>query len=55
MRKFDFFEKDDDFNKCEEHDLKMHYYCQTCSKIICSDCVMFEDLHKTHEIKKMRE
>ena len=33
----------------------MIYYCIPCDKVICSDCYMFSEEHKTHKIVKSKE
>ena len=40
-------------DKCEVHDSPLSYYCVTCATLICSDCAMFESLHKGHEFQRL--
>ena len=61
--------KPDENDMCEQHRIKMCYYCITCTKSICSDCAMFSEevfyskvpgffsykkQHKTHEFAHLQ-
>jgi len=35
---------------CEEHNISLLYYCINCSEPLCSDCFMFGQKHKDHQI-----
>lgn len=45
--------KADPGEKCYEHECPLNYYCNTCSKAICSDCAMFSTAHQGHEFKHL--
>lgn len=47
-------ETNDTVDKCTEHSMKMQYFCQTCSRVICSDCVMFTKSHEGHKFERIR-
>ena len=38
---------------CEEHNITLLYYCNTCNESLCSDCYMFGNKHKDHQINKL--
>ena len=42
---------------CEEHDLELNFYCETCEQLVCHYCTTtehrFEDGHKHNTVKKM--
>lgn len=39
---------------CEEHKIKFQYFCLTCSKSVCADCVMFTNNHEKHQFERMK-
>lgn len=51
---FKIHENNENVDKCNEHQMKMIYYCLTCSKVICSDCVMFTKAHEGHKFERIR-
>ena len=32
----------------------MNYFCITCDKVICSDCVMFTKNHENHKFERIK-
>ena len=42
---------------CEEHDLELNFYCETCEQLVCHYCTTtehrLEDGHKHNTVKKM--
>lgn len=40
---------------CSKHNIQYLYYCIDCKIPLCSDCCLFEDEHKNHNIKKLNE
>lgn len=38
---------------CKEHNINLLYYCSNCNESLCSDCYMFGNKHKEHEICKL--
>lgn len=54
IKNYSIYEKNESIDKCSEHSLKMIYFCTDCSEVICSDCVMFSDKHKSHKIERLR-
>ena len=42
---------------CEEHDLELNFYCETCEQLVCHYCTTIdhrlEDGHKHNTVKKM--
>jgi tripartite motif-containing protein 37 len=36
------------------HDTALNYYCNTCTKAICSDCAMFGEEHKAHQFERLQ-
>lgn len=50
---FSIYDKESE-DLCSEHNLKMIYYCLTCSCVICSDCVMFTEKHKNHTFERVK-
>ena len=39
-------------NICKEHNLSLLYYCTECKNVLCSDCYMLNNKHKSHNIIK---
>lgn len=54
LSNFRMHESNDSVDKCTEHGMKMQYYCLTCNKVICSDCVMFMKTHEGHKFERIR-
>lgn len=54
LRNFTLYEKNEDIDKCEEHCLKMIYYCTDCDNVICPDCFMFTKKHTNHNIERVK-
>ena len=52
-KQFSIYDKESE-DLCVEHNLKMIYYCLTCSCVICSDCVMFTEKHKDHTFERVK-
>lgn len=47
-------------NVCEKHSKQASFYCKTCNKALCSDCIyeemiMKNKLHENHDIKKFED
>jgi tripartite motif-containing protein 37 len=38
---------------CSEHNVTLLYFCNTCNESLCSDCYMFGNKHKEHDIQKL--
>ena len=42
---------------CEEHDMELNFYCETCEQLVCHHCTTtehrLEDGHKHNTVKKM--
>ena len=47
--------KTEQLESCPKHNIKYLYYCTKCNIPLCSDCYMFEDNHKNHEIKRIND
>ncbi len=45
--------KNQKLENCEEHQISLLYYCTKCSEPLCSDCFMFGNKHKEHEISHL--
>lgn len=54
LSNFRMHESNESVDKCTEHGMKMQYYCLTCNKVICSDCVMFMKTHEGHKFERIR-
>lgn len=42
-------------DQCSEHNMPLTYFCETCNQAICSDCAMFQQAHKNHTFKHIKE
>ena len=40
---------------CLDHKINLLYYCMDCNVALCSDCYMFANNHKDHQIKHLDE
>ena len=40
---------------CQEHKINLLYFCNDCNISLCSDCYLFENTHKDHQIKHLDE
>ena len=54
VRNYSLYEKNETIDKCQEHGLKMIYFCATCDEVICPDCVMFTKNHSNHDIERLK-
>ncbi|MCQ2819537.1 MAG: hypothetical protein MJ252_19920, partial [archaeon] len=41
--------------KCPKHKDDFKYFCVNCHLLLCSDCLVFENTHSGHKIKKIEE
>ena len=41
------------FPTCQEHDLELEYYCETCEKLVCVQCSGEHEGHKYDVVKKV--
>ena len=41
------------FPTCQEHDLELEYYCETCEKLVCVQCTGEHEDHKYDMVKKV--
>ena len=41
------------FPTCQEHDLELEYYCQTCEKLVCDQCIGEHEDHKYDAVEKV--
>ena len=41
------------FPTCQEHDLELEYYCETCEKLVCVQCTGEHGDHKYDVVKKV--
>ena len=41
------------FPTCQEHDLELEYYCETCEKLVCVQCTGEHEDHKYDVVKKV--
>jgi B-box zinc finger len=48
-------QKKNKMESCKEHKIQLLYFCNTCNVSLCSDCYMFGNLHKEHQIKHLKE
>ena len=40
------------FPTCQEHDIELEYYCETCEKLVCVQCTGEHEDHKYDVVKK---
>ena len=43
------------FPTCQEHDLELEYYCETCEKLVCVQCSGEHEGHKYDVVKKFSD
>ena len=43
------------FPTCQEHDLELEYYCETCEKLVCVQCTGEHEDHKYDVVKKFAD
>ena len=42
------------FALCQEHELELNFYCETCDQLVCHYCIMKDHLKRDHDtVKKM--
>ena len=41
------------FPTCQDHDLELEYYCETCEKLVCVQCTGEHEDHKYDVVKKV--
>ena len=41
------------FPTCQEHDIELEYYCETCEKLVCVQCTGEHEDHKYDVVKKV--
>ena len=42
------------FALCQEHELELKFYCETCCQLVCQYCIMKSHFHHNHDtVKKM--
>ena len=42
------------FALCQEHELELNFYCETCNQLVCQYCIMKDHLKHDHDtVKKM--
>ena len=42
------------FALCQEHELELNFYCETCDQLVCQYCIMKDHLKHDHDtVKKM--
>ena len=42
------------FALCQEHELELNFYCETCDQLVCQYCIMKEHFNHDHDtVKKM--
>jgi len=49
----DFTQIKSDFPTCQNHDLELEYYCETCQKLVCLQCTTEHMDHKYDVVKKI--
>lgn len=54
LRNYNTNDSNENIDKCSEHQMKMIYYCVTCTKVVCSDCVMFTKTHENHKFERIK-
>jgi len=48
-------QKQTTYEQCKTHDLPLTYFCETCTQAICSDCAMFQESHRNHSFKHIKD
>ena len=51
-RNKDLIQSKSNFPSCQEHDLELEYYCETCEKLVCVQCTGEHEDHKYDAVKK---
>ena len=51
----DLIQSKNKFPTCQEHDLELEYYCETCEKLVCVQCTIEHGDHKYDEVKKFSD
>ena len=41
------------FPKCQEHDLELEHYCESCEKLVCVQCTAEHEGHKCDAVKNL--
>ena len=41
------------FALCQEHELELNFYCETCDQLVCQYCIMKDHLKHDHDTVKM--
>ena len=49
----DLIQSESKFPMCQEHDLELEYYCETCEKLVCVLCTGEHEDHKYDVVKKV--
>ena len=49
----DLIQSESKFPTCQEHDLELEYYCETCAKLVCVLCTGEHEDHKYDVVKKL--
>lgn len=55
IKNYSIYENNEGIDRCQEHSLKMTYFCVTCARVICSDCVMFTKVHENHKFERIKD
>ena len=48
----DLIQSKNEFPTCQEHDLELEYYCESCEKLVCVQCTGEHEGHKCEVVKK---
>ena len=51
----DFIQSKSEFPTCQEHDLELEYYCESCEKLVCVQCTGEHEDHKYDVVKKVAD
>ena len=49
----DLIQSKSEFPTCQEHDLELEYYCESCEKLVCVQCTGEHEGHKYDVVKKV--
>ena len=49
----DLIQSKSEFPKCQEHDLELEHYCESCEKLVCVQCTGEHEGHKYDVVKKI--
>ena len=45
-----------DYAQCQQHELELNFYCETCDQLVCHYCIMKDHLKHEHDtVRKMAE